>query len=89
MGSPWQVIRTCSSWIVAPSLVKMEIVPSLEVFPTLMSEVEKSSKVSACTTAGEKALNGSVVTWVVALLAPFAMPTCLVEACRIGSLAAA
>jgi hypothetical protein len=37
----------CSLWMVMPSLVKMEMVPSSAVLPTLINDVGKSSKVSA------------------------------------------
>ena len=69
--------------------MKIEIVPLSAVLPTLMSEVGKSLKESACAVVGDKALKGSVGTWVMVLLAPFATRTHVEEAHRMGSFAAA
>lgn len=63
MGSPLHLMRTSSSlWTVTPSLVKIEIVLSSAVLPTLISEVGKSSKVSALLALSERCSNGSFVT---------------------------
>eukprot|EP00956_Cyclotella_meneghiniana_P038422 scaffold154279_cov36-Cyclotella_meneghiniana.AAC.2 len=49
IGSPLHLIRTSVSLCtVKPSLVKIEIVPSSAVLPTLIRDVGKSLKVSAC-----------------------------------------
>lgn len=68
-----------------PSLVKIEIVPSSAVLPTLINEVGKSLNVSACLAFGDRCLNGKMVTCCAVLVPPFATPTRLFDLRRIGS----
>ena len=70
------------------SLVKIEIVPSSAVLPTLINDDEKLSKVSAWLAFGDSCGNGSWVVCLAMLLQPLATPTRLVERLRIGRPAA-
>ena len=69
---------------VTPSFLKIEIAPSLADLTTLINEVGKWLKVSACLALGERLLNGRQVTWVALLVPPFATPTLLVDLHRMG-----
>jgi hypothetical protein len=63
MGLPLHVMSTSSSLnTVMPVLVKTDMVPSLEVLPTLINNVGKSWKVSACLARADSLWNGSQVT---------------------------
>jgi hypothetical protein len=63
MGLPLHVISSSSSLkTVTPDLVNTDMVPSLEVLPTLINDVRKSWKVSACRACAESLWNGSRVT---------------------------
>ena len=86
IGLPLHVMRTsCSLRTVAPSLVKMEMVPSFKVLPTLNKDVGKLLNESACASSfGESYGNGSLVTCLPLLVPPFANPTRLVDRRRIG-----
>ena len=89
IGMPLHVMRTsCSLCTVTPSLVKIEMVPSSEVLPTLINDVGKSSKVSAWFAVGDSCWNGSCVTCFAVLLPPLATPTRLFDRRSIGSPAA-
>ncbi len=62
MGLPLYVMSTSSSLnTVSPVLVNTDIVPSLEVVPTLINDVGKSWKVSACLALADSLWNGSWV----------------------------
>ena len=85
IGSPLHLIRTSVSlWTVTPSLLKIEMVPSSEVLPTLMREVGKSLKVSAWAAVGDRCWTGSLVTNCALLVFPLATPTRLLDRQRIG-----
>ena len=60
---------------VTPVLVKMEMVPSAEVFPTLISDVGKLEKVSAFVARFDNCGKGSCVTFFALHVSPFAIPT--------------
>lgn len=64
IGVPLHVMSTSSSLCtVTPSFVKMDIVQSSAVFPTLISELGKSPNVSASVALADKLLKkGSLVT---------------------------
>ncbi len=63
MGLPMHVMSTSSSLnTVTPVLVKIDMVPSLEVLPTLISDVGKFWKVSACSARTDSLWNGSQAT---------------------------
>ncbi len=68
-----------------PSLVKIDIVPSLAVLLTLISDDGKSWNVSACVAWADSALNGSCVTNFAWLTPPSAAPTRLVDFQMMGS----
>ncbi len=62
MGLPLHVMSTSSFLNTVMSvLVKTEMVPSSEVLPMLINNVEKFWKVSACLARAEKLWNGSQV----------------------------
>ncbi len=71
--------------MVTPSLVKIDIVPSSAVLPTLINDDGKSWNVSACVAWADSALNGSCVTNVAWLTPPLATPTHLVDFQMMGS----
>ena len=88
MGLPLHVMSTSSSLCtVTPSLVKIDMVPSSESLPTLMSDVGKSSNVSALLALGLRPLNGRLVTCFAWLHSPLATATRLVDLFKIGRLA--
>ncbi len=63
MGLPLHVMRmSCSLCTVTPSLVKIDIMPSSAVLPTLISESGNSVNVSACLAevAGQHVKKGDV-----------------------------
>ena len=59
---------------VAPFLVKIDIVPLLEVLPMLINDEGKSWNVSACFGLADRSLNGSCVTNFAWLTPPLATP---------------
>ncbi len=62
MGLPLHVMSTSSSLnTVTPVLVKIDMLPSLEVLPTLINNVGKFWKVSACLARADSLWNGSQV----------------------------
>ncbi len=62
MGLPLHVMSTSSSLnTVMLVLVKTDMVPSSEVLPTLINNVGKFSKVSACLARADSLWNGSRV----------------------------
>jgi hypothetical protein len=85
IGSPLHVMRmSSSSNTLTPSFVKTKTVPSSDVLPTLIRDVGKSWKVSACLNCADSFQKGSWVTYLALLVPPFATPTCHVEGLRIG-----
>ncbi len=63
VGLPLHVMSTSSSLnTVMPVLVKTDMVPSLEVLPTLINNVGKFWKVSACLACADSLWTGSRVT---------------------------
>ena len=85
MGSPSHVISTSSSLKTVTSvLVNMDMVPSLEVLPTLINDVRKTWKVSACRAHAESVWNGSRVTCFAWLVPILATPTLRVDCHRMG-----
>ena len=71
-----------------PSLVKIDIVPSSAVFPTLIRDVGNSLNVSACLAFGDNDGKGKLVTCFPLLFSPFATMTRLVDGRNIGRRAA-
>ena len=69
---------------VTPVLVKMEMVPSLQVFPTLINDVGKSVNVSACLARFDNCGKGSRVTCIALHVLPFATLTCLLDERKMG-----
>ena len=60
MGFLWHVINTSSSlYILTPSFVKMETLPSSDVFPTLIRDVGNYLNVSDSDALSESYRNGS------------------------------
>ena len=75
-GAPLHLMRTSVSLCtVTPVLVKMEMVPSSEVFLTLISDVGKLVKVSAFVAHLDYCGKGSCVTFFALHVSPFATPT--------------
>ena len=86
-GLPLNVISTSSSLKTVTSvlvLVKMDMVPSLEVFSALINVIGKSWKVSACPACTDSLWNGSQVTCFTWLVPPFATLTLCVDCRRMG-----
>ena len=83
-----RISTSVSLWTVTPVLVKMEMVPSSAVFPTLMSDVGKSLNVSARDARSDNCVKGSFVTFSALHISPFATITRLVDFRRIGNPAA-
>ena len=85
IGSPLQVISTSVSLCtVTPSLVKIEIVPSSAVLPTLIKDVGKSLKESACAALLDSRWIGSLVTYAALLVLPLATPILVCWTCAIS-----
>ena len=84
-GAPLHLISTSSSLCtVTPGLVNMEMVPSLEVFPTLISDVGKLPNVSAVVARFDSCGKGSCVTFFALHVSPFATPTFLFDERKMG-----
>ncbi len=84
-GAPLHLMSTSVSLCtVTPVFVNMEMVPSLEVFPTLISEVGKLVNVSAVVARSENCGKGSRVTFFALHLPPFATLTFLLDDHRMG-----
>ena len=84
-GSPLHVMSTSSSLCtVTPSLVKIEILPSSAVLPTLNKDDEKSVKVSASAACLDNFAKGSEVTNFPLLVPPLATSTRFVDLRKIG-----
>ena len=85
MGFFWHVMSTSSSlYTVTPSLVKMDMLPSSAVLPTLISYVGNSSNVSASSSLVESCSNGSEVTYLPLQSPLLANPTFLSDILNIG-----
>ena len=75
-GAPLHLMSTSVSLCnVTPVLVKMEMVPSSEVFPTLIINVGKLETVSAVVARFDYCGKGSCVTFVALHVYPFTTPT--------------
>ena len=79
---------SCLLCTVTPSLVKIDIVPSLAVLPTLIREVGNSLHVSACCAFVDKAGKGRLIVCWPLLFSPFATMTRLVDGRKMGRCAA-
>ena len=67
-----QFMRTYSSlYTDTPSLVKMDVLPSSNIFPTLIRDVGKSSNVSASAAFFDSCGKGNLVTYLLLLPPPF------------------
>ena len=69
---------------VTPVFVNIEMVPSLEVFPTLISDVGKLVNVSAVVAGFDNCGKGSSVTFFALHFPPFATLTFLFDERRMG-----
>ena len=69
---------------VTPVLVKMNMVPTLEVFPTLVNDVGKLVNVSAVVARFDNCGKGSCVTFFALHVSPFATPTFLFDERKMG-----
>ena len=69
---------------VAPVLVKMEMVPLSEVFPTLINDVGKLVNVSVFVARFDNCGKGSRVTFFALHVSPFATPTFLFDERKMG-----
>ena len=69
---------------VTPVLVKMEMVPLSEVFPTLIGDVGKLVNVSAFVARFDNCGKGSRVTFVALHVSPFATPNFLFDERKMG-----
>ena len=71
MGSPLHVMSTSSSlYTVTPSFVNADMVPSSDVFPTLISDDVKILNVYASFAFADSFWKGNRVTYVALLLPP-------------------
>ena len=81
----WHGMSTSSSlYTVTPSLVKMDTLPSSDVYPTLISEVRNSSNVSASAALLVSCGNVSAVTYLPFQAPPLATPNFLSDILNIG-----
>ena len=84
-GVPLHLISTSVSLCtVTPFLVKIEMVPFLEVFPTLIKDVGKVVNVSAVVARFDNCGKGSCVTFFALHVSPFATPTYLLDEHKMG-----
>ena len=85
MRAPLHLMSTSVSLCtVTPVLVKMEMVPSSEVFPTLISDVGKLVNVSAFVACFDNCGKGSHMTLFALHVSPFATPTFLFDERKMG-----
>ena len=83
--APLYLMSTLVSLCMAtPVLVKMEMVPSLEVFPTLINDVGKLVTVSAFVACFDNCGKGSRVTFFALHVFQFATPTFLFDERKMG-----
>jgi hypothetical protein len=75
---------SCSLCTVTPSFVKIDIVPSSDVLPTLISDLGKSSNESALAARSDNCLNGRRLPCLAVLVPPLATPTRFVDGRKIG-----
>ena len=73
-----------SLWMETPDWVKMEMVPSSQVLPTLMRECGKFWKESVCVAVADSCGKGKLPTCEAVLMLPLVTPTYLVEGQRMG-----
>ncbi len=66
---------SCSLCTVTPSFVNIDIVPSSDVLPTLISELGKSSNESALAARSDSCLNGRRLTCRAVVVPPLASYT--------------
>ena len=64
--------------------MKIDIVPSSDILPTLISELGKSSNESALAARLDNCLNGRQLTCLAVLVPPLATPTHFVDGRNIG-----
>ena len=84
-GAPLHLMSTSVSLCtVTLVLVKMEMVPSSEVFPTLISNLGKLENVSAVVARFDNCGKGSRVTFFALHVSPFATPTYLLDERKMG-----
>jgi hypothetical protein len=84
-GAPLHLMSTSVSLCtVTPVFVNIEMVPSLEVFPTLISDVGKLLNVSAVVASSDNCGKGSRVTFFALHFPPFATSTFLLDERRMG-----
>ena len=84
-GAPLHLMSTSVSLCtVTPVFVKMDMVPSSEVLPKLISEVGKLVNVSAVVACFENCGKGSCVTFFALHLPPFTTSTFLLDERRMG-----
>ncbi len=84
-GAPLHLISTSFSLCtVTPVLVNMEMVPSSEVFPTLISDVGKLVNVSAVVARFDNCGKRIRVTFFALHVFPFATPTFLFDERKMG-----
>ena len=85
IGSPLHLMSTSVSLCkVTPVLVKIEMVPLSEVFPTLINDVGKLVNVSACVTCVDSCGKGSRVTCFALHVLPLATLTHLFDEGKMG-----
>ena len=86
MGFPFiRMSTSCSLCTVTPLFVKMDIVPSSDVLPTLINECGNYVNVSAVLADVDKDLNGSCVVNFALHVSPLATFTFLLDLRKIGS----
>ena len=84
-GAPLHLMSTyVSLCTVTLFLVKMEMVPLSEVFPTLINDVWKLANVSAVVARFDNYGKGSRVTFFALHVSPFAPPTYLLDERKMG-----
>ena len=85
MGFPFiRMSTSCSLCTVTPLYVKMDIVPSSAVLPTLINECRNSVNVSAVLADVDNDSSGSCVANFALHVSPLATFTFLIDLCKIG-----
>ena len=85
IGAPLHLMsKSVSLCTVTPILVKMEMVPLLEVLPTLINDVGKLANVSACAARFDNCGKGSQVTCLALHSLPFASLPFLLDEHKMG-----
>ena len=84
-GAPLHLMSTSVSLCtVTPVFVNIEMVPSSEVFPTLISDVGKLVNVSAVVARFDSCGKGSCLTFFALHVSPFSTPTFLFYERKMG-----